>query len=161
MHAAEMTLLFAYNRWANQRIMEAARPITAEQFLAPSTFPQGSLRGTLGHMLRNEWGWCTRLRGGQPARPPSLRDEDFPTVAAMGMRWAEIEARTQAYIASLEDTDLTRIVTLGPDSALPVWQILMHLYTHSVQHRGEAAQMLTDQGHSPGDIDFFFFARDQ
>jgi uncharacterized damage-inducible protein DinB len=31
------------------------------------------------------------------------------------------------------------------------------LLIHSIQHRSEAAAMLTDFGRSPGDIDYIFF----
>jgi len=37
------------------------------------------------------------------------------------------------------------------------WHLMVHLVNHGTQHRSEAAVMLTDFGHSPGDIDFLFF----
>jgi uncharacterized damage-inducible protein DinB len=45
----------------------------------------------------------------------------------------------------------------GKTYPLVRWQMLQHLLLHSMQHRSEAALMLTDYGHSPGDIDFLFF----
>ena len=83
-------------------------------------------------------------------------------------RWNEAQAETQSYIAGLHDADLARVVpdlaraiSLESDVALTVWEVLMHLYTHSATHRSEMAQMLTDHGSSPGDIDYLDFALDQ
>ena len=39
--------------------------------------------------------------------------------------------------------------------------ILHHVVIHGMQHRSEAAAILTDYGHSPGNIDFIIFLRDQ
>lgn len=154
MHVADMTTLYAYNRWANQRLIAAAMLLSAEQFLAPSAFPHSSLRNTLGHMIRTEWAWCAVLRGDLSDPPPSLRNEAFLTAAVIEARWNAIQAETQSYLASLRDADLARVLPLQSGGALTVWQVLMNLYTHSAQHRGEVAQILTEHGCSPGDIDY-------
>jgi uncharacterized damage-inducible protein DinB len=36
---------------------------------------------------------------------------------------------------------------------LPLWQLLAHIANHGTQHRSEAAEMLTQIGRSPGDLD--------
>ena len=46
------------------------------------------------------------------------------------------------------------------DSPL-AWQTIMHVVTHGIQHRGEAATFLTGYGHSPGELDFDFFLLEQ
>jgi uncharacterized damage-inducible protein DinB len=36
---------------------------------------------------------------------------------------------------------------------------MMHVLFHGAQHRSEAAEMLTEYGFSPGELDFFVFLR--
>ena len=161
MQIAEMLTLYAYNRWANQRLIARAKLLSAEQFVAPSAFPHGGLRDTLGHLIRSEWHWYAVLRGESTATPPSLGNEEFATATVVEERWGAIEAATEAYIAGLNDGDLARVLPMRSGGALTVRQILVNLYTHNAQHRGELAQILTEQGHSPGDFDFVFFALEQ
>lgn len=40
----------------------------------------------------------------------------------------------------------------------PLWYFLIHMVTHSQQHRAESAQLLTQLGHSPDDLDFLDYA---
>jgi len=47
MNKQNIRVLYAYNRWANARILAAAATISAAQFLTPATFPHGGLRGKI------------------------------------------------------------------------------------------------------------------
>ena len=38
-----------------------------------------------------------------------------------------------------------------------LWQAMAHLVNHGTQHRTEAAAMLTELNHSPGDIDLIYY----
>lgn len=38
-----------------------------------------------------------------------------------------------------------------------LWRVLQHLIMHGMQHHSELAQLLTNEGKSPGDIDFIFY----
>jgi uncharacterized damage-inducible protein DinB len=40
-----------------------------------------------------------------------------------------------------------------------LWHLLLHLANHGTQHRSEAAVLLTDYGHSPGDLDLIVYLR--
>jgi len=47
--------------------------------------------------------------------------------------------------------------TSGKPLTKILWHAMAHLVNHGTQHRTEAAVMLTDFGHSPGDIDLIYF----
>ncbi|MGH2491533.1 MAG: DinB family protein, partial [Candidatus Limnocylindria bacterium] len=49
---------------------------------------------------------------------------------------------------------LARNADLDAGKQLPLWYFLVHMVTHSQQHRSESAQLLTQLGRSPGDVDF-------
>ena len=38
-----------------------------------------------------------------------------------------------------------------------IWQTILHVVAHGIQHRSEAAAILTGYGHSPGEMDFDLF----
>jgi uncharacterized damage-inducible protein DinB len=159
MNKQDIRMLYEYNRWANARILGAAAQISEAQFLAPMTFPHGSLRGTLVHTLFGEWIWRLRWLGS----PPLVRwqPEDFPTFASLKTRWLEEEIQLREFVEGLTETRLEAefdyVSTEGYPHRRVLWEAMLHLVTHGMQHRTEAAAMLTDMGHSPGDIDLIVF----
>jgi uncharacterized damage-inducible protein DinB len=58
----------------------------------------------------------------------------------------------RAYLAALSDEDAA-----GPFYDVILWQVIAHVAHHGMQHRSEAALLLTHFGHSPGDIDMVFW----
>jgi uncharacterized damage-inducible protein DinB len=155
--------LVNYNFWANERILLAADKVSEEQFLAPARFSWGGLRGTLTHTLNAEWTWRSRWQGVSPNAP--LRMQDFPTVAPLRVRWRAEQDAIRDFVERLTQRDLARLVKYtrisGGASAEPLWQLMVHLVNHGTQHRAEAAALLTEYGHSPGDLDFIVFVRER
>lgn len=163
MQTHEIILLYDYNYWANQRILQATERVSPEQFIAPTSHTYGSLRGTLVHILSAEWIWRSRWQGDSPTA--MLDPSDFPTPAALRVRWDSEEQQMRALLAALRDENLAGTVqyatTRGRPSAQVLWQLMWHVVLHGMQHRSEAAAMLTDYGQSPGDIDLIVFLREQ
>lgn len=156
MRVADMQDLFDYNAWANGRILTAAAGITDEQFIAPTRFPGASLRGCLLHVV-NALRFHLASWQEQPPRP-DLAAVDFPSVATLATQWMRDEAALRDFLTTLTDADLDRPRSLtftgdGVRITAPLWKLLIHNLNHATQHRSDAAQMLTDLGHSPGDLD--------
>jgi uncharacterized damage-inducible protein DinB len=156
--------LFDYNYWRNKKILSTAHDVTPEQFTAPNSFPSGSLHGTLVHTLGAEWIWRQRLQMGVSPKAIVAKDA-LPTLEAIQAKWAEEERETRAWLAALDDAALDEVkrynMTNGTPVADKLWQCLAHVVNHGTQHCSEMAQMLTDYGHSPGNIDYIYFLRER
>ena len=162
MNKDDILTLYKYNTWANARILNAAANVTHGQFLAPASFSHGGLRGSLVHTLFAEWIWRKRWEGNSPTT--WLHPEDFPTFESLRTRWRAEEKALTGFVDSVNEETLNNSVryrrTDGESRENILWHLMVHLVNHGTQHRSEAAALLTEFGHSPGDIDFIVFLRE-
>ncbi|HEV8656143.1 MAG TPA: DinB family protein [Candidatus Limnocylindria bacterium] len=159
MRQREIATLFDFSYWAHRRILATAARLTDAQFTLRSVIVGRDLRATLVHTLDVECSWRLRLqRRPEEEWRKSLPITDYRNVAALADHWKRDEAEMRQWVASLDDESLVRSADLDPKEQYPVWYYLLHMVTHSQQHRAEAAQLLTQLGQSPGDIDFLDYA---
>jgi uncharacterized damage-inducible protein DinB len=163
MNKQDIQLLYKYNSWANKRILDTAANVTQEQFLAPASYPHGGLRGTLTHALFAEWVWRVRWQGESPTQ--RLKPEDFPTFESLRTRWMEDEKLLLAFVHDVTDERLNDNFDYKNLQGEPfqriLWHAMAHVVNHGTQHRSEVAALLTDMGHSPGDLDLIYFVSEQ
>ena len=159
MNKQDILVLYKYNQWANAKILNAAVHVTQEQYVASALFPHGGLRGTLVHALFAEWIWRKRWEGISPR--VRLKPEEFPTFESLRTRWADEEKLLMTFVVGLTDERLDDQFEYTSTEGKPykriLWHAMAHLVNHGTQHRSEAAAMLTDFGHSPGDVDMIYF----
>jgi uncharacterized damage-inducible protein DinB len=163
MQVSDILTLYEYNYWANQHLLDVASQLSEAQFAAPVPVSHKSVRGTLVHVMSAEWLWRSRLQEG--VFPTAMLDEtDFPTVGALRLRWENEEQTMRAYLSSLTDEALNGVVhyrtTKGTPASMILWHALFQVINHGMQHRSEAAVVLTSYGYSPGDIDFTLYLRE-
>ncbi len=53
----DIQLLHEYDRWANNRVLQAVSAMSAEQFTRDLGGSFRSVRDTLVHIIGGEWGW--------------------------------------------------------------------------------------------------------
>lgn len=147
--------VYAYNAWANGRILDTAQRLDPAALLEATT-AAGSIRDILVHTAWAHWIWLERWQGESPR--VRWAPEDFSDLPALRARWGEVERDTARYLADVNESDLGREIAYanfaGETWRYPLWQALMHQVNHATQHRSEAALLLTEAGHSPGDLDF-------
>ncbi len=163
MNVDHLKQLYAFNYWARDRILEQTEKLDSVEFHLPVESNYGSLQATLVHTLSAEWVWRIRCQENQsPAA--LLAFEDFPSVASLQSFWQDEQEKMLGYLAELRDEDLDKTITYqrvsGPKRNNILWHILWHVINHSTEHRSEAASILTAFGHSPGNLDFIYYQRD-
>lgn len=161
MNKTDLQLLLDYTLWANRKLLEAATKLKPEQFAAPHRTTYGSLRGILLHMLGSMMIWRNRCLAGQWVTLP--RPEDFPDLALLTARLEQEQAALRQYIETQSDADLQRSIPYTTSKGLAYsdiqWMIFAHVCNHATQHRSEAAELLTEWGCSPGDLDLIVYLR--
>lgn len=156
----DMLLLIDYNYWATARVLGAAqRALEGERDLRASIYWQAILRAMI-HTMSAEWLWRVRCQERESPRK-GLDPRDYPTLEALRTRWQEEEQAMRAYVAGLNDAQLSGTVryanTKGVEFERVLWQILAHVVNHGTQHRAEVALLLTEMGYSSGDVDLIYF----
>ncbi len=152
-YATYLQSLVAYNRWADERIVAAADAVPDEEF-ARKGDDGLSIDGVLRHAVRTQIWWLGNWTGVQPPQFERSRD---------GRRRAYTDAhdRLDALVASTDDAAWERMVEFefqpGSPLHLPMWQTVAQVMLHGIQHRAEAAVLLTRAGHSPGNMDYILW----
>jgi len=155
--------LFDYNAWANNRALEAAAQLSDQQFTKPLGSSFSSVRDTLVHICGGEWIWYERFHDRTHSSLPS--HSEIQTVAALREHWQPQGEQLLAYVRSLTQSDLDRILEyqtlkFGP-SKNPLWQSLQHLANHGTYHRGQVATLLRQLGATPILTDLMHFYRER
>jgi len=170
MRVDEIKLLFDYNAWVDARFLAACARVSPELYAAPNPFNTGygGLRATMTHLLDNLWQWRITLQGyyNEPLANEAaydtteLHENAFATLDALRERWLIEQREMRAYLNTLTEETLNgtiRYVIPGVVREPVVWHILLDALFHAMQHRSEAAALLTTYGQSPGDYDLTLF----
>lgn len=107
MSVAWFVSLYAYDRWANNRILKSVACIEAEGFLADRGPGARSIRDTLTHTMLAHRFWLERWRG--VAAPSGMGDPAaYPDLASIRDAWAAVEDDTAAFLSLLPYLSHTR-----------------------------------------------------
>lgn len=122
--------LFAYDGWANQEVLAGLRA-------ARTPLPR-ALK-LMAHIFAAERGWLERLE----QKPQTLRAWPEFTAEDCERQAAELSALWKTYLAGSSEAELARPVTYQ-NSKGESWSsrkddILTHVITHSIHHRGQVA----------------------
>jgi uncharacterized damage-inducible protein DinB len=154
----DIVALFAYDRWANDRVLDACRRLTDAQYVAEPV----AVRATVEHIAVVTEMHVRTLAGGSE----DGAGVELATVDDAGRLLERAYRRFEELRPMLTPEWLGSMLTLrGHDDrigdyafTLPRWAMLRHTVTHSTYHRGQVASKLKRFGIEQANTDFFFWA---
>jgi uncharacterized damage-inducible protein DinB len=162
----DIQLLFEYDRWANNRVLQAASTLSVEEFTRDLGGSFRSMRDTLLHIVAGEWGWLTIWK--EPSlsstfvmdfwtRHSALFSPNaFPDLAAVQLKWAEVEREQVEFVNHVTDESLGRMLPVR-ETQISLAHLMQHLANHSTYHRGQVSLMMRQLAAEPLATDFAFF----
>jgi uncharacterized damage-inducible protein DinB len=158
----DFTSLFAFNRWANAKMLDACRKLTAEQYGAEPVPGWGSVRSTVYHIAVVTDGWLRALADDPDQSFPPEAEVQTPDDAARILERAD---RTlSSLLSALTPEQLTTPRTFsrrGRTAVLPPWMVLRHVVNHTTYHRGQVASKLKRFGIQQPETDLVYWAFEQ
>ena len=147
----DLELLLDYNYWARDRVLDAVRALTQEQYTRELTSSFPSIRETLVHIYSSEWVWYTRWQGTSPTERPPV--ETWPDVPALEPAWRELETQIRTFIRGLGTDGIHQEIDYRLMSGQPgrsaIWEMAQHFVNHGSYHRGQITTMLRQVGAAP------------
>ena len=149
--------LFAYDAWANRRVWACAASLSDEQFTDELDYSVGSIRTQILHTMAVQSWWVHFLATGEIRY---LDHDDYPTRATVPPGWDRVEAATAAYLSTLTDDGLNRMVR--PDhwgeaeQPVAVWQALFQIINHGTDHRAQTLAGIHRLGSTTAAQDYLF-----
>lgn len=161
MNAVSLLRSFAIqNACANARLHGACAALSREDFVAPrvSFFP--SIPQTLNHILIVDWYYVDALEGGGKGLAVFEREVPFPELEGLTAAQREVDRRLLTYVEGLvDDAALDRVVSMQRRDRVQrerAGDVLLHLMSHQIHHRGQVHAMLSGTPAPPPQLDEFF-----
>ena len=162
----DIHLLYEFDRWANNRVLQSVAALSAEEFTRDLGGSFRSVRDTLVHIVGCESAWLTCWKEPSPtsafvtdiwARNSTLFDPNaFPDLAAVQSKWAEVEREQVEFVNRVTSESLKRMLPVLT-SHISLTHLMQHLANHSTYHRGQVALMMRQLTAEPCATDFAMF----
>lgn len=162
----DLQLLYEFDRWANRGTLQAASALSVEQFTRDLGGSLRSVRDTLLHIIGSEWAWLTIWN--EPSVTSAFVSDIWPRldalfppnacpdVAAVQLKWAEIEREQLEFVNRVTDESLNRMIPVFT-TQIRLAHLMQHLANHSTYHRGQVALMMRQLAAVPVATDFAMF----
>ena len=158
----DVVALFAYDRWANRKVLDACRKLTAEQYAAEPVPGWSSVGSTVYHIALATVFNLRTLAGDPDDRIPA--EADLATVDDAARLLERAYRRFEELRPTLTPQRLHTVLTLravGRTFTLPRWAMLRHIVSHSTYHRGQVASKLKRLGVQQPETDFVYWVFEQ
>jgi uncharacterized damage-inducible protein DinB len=150
-----------FHRWATQRIVEAAQPLSAEQLHHDHGTAFKSLFGTLVHIYQADSAWIGRIHGNPDSQTSTYSPK--PDLEGLASDWFALLDRTVEWSAGLNEAEWNKIISYkdskGNSHQTPLLPIILHVVNHGSYHRGQVSSLLRQSGFSAPNTDLINFYR--
>lgn len=139
-----------YNRWMNEKLLEASAGLSDEERKLDRGAPFRSIHGTWNHLLLADQVWLGRFRN-QPFQVKSLADEIVSDFEELRRERARVDDEIDAYLAELTEERLAQpfsftFFTTPQRRSYPLWIVVQHIFNHQTHHRGQLTTLLEQAG---------------
>jgi uncharacterized damage-inducible protein DinB len=158
----DLVSLFAFNRWANGKMLDACRKLAPEQYAAEPVPGWTSVRATVHHIAIVTDGWLRALAGEVDQSFPA--EADLPTVEDAERLLERAYQTFDALLPTLSPEARAAPRTLsrrGRTVVLPPWAVLRHVVNHTTYHRGQVASKLKRFGIQQAETDLVYWVFEQ
>lgn len=154
--------LFAFNRWANDKMLDACRKLTPEQYVAEPAPGWSSVRFTVWHIVIVTEGWLRTLANESDLGFPPENEVATPDAAAavLDRAYRVFDSLLPTLTQEVLATPRT-ISRRGRTAVLPPWLVLRHIVNHTTYHRGQVASKLKRFVIQQAETDLVYWAREQ
>ncbi len=162
--AAHFRHMARNNAWSNHRLYGAVARLSEAEYRATrvSFFP--TIPMTLSHILIVDWYYIDALAEEGRGYDVFVADEPYAGFAELAAAQQASDRKLMAFCDRLTPGDLERKVILDrrergrfPET---IPDVLGHLFTHQIHHRGQVHAMLSGTSVEPPQLDEFFLAED-
>ena len=158
----DFATLFAFNKWANAKMIEACRKLTPEQYVAEPVPGWGSIRSTVYHIAVVTDAW---LRGlAEDPNQSFATEAEVPTLNDAAALLERAYRTLDALLPTLTPERMAAPRTFsrrGRTLVLPPWMVLRHVVNHTTYHRGQVASKLKRFGIQQAETDLVWWAKEQ
>jgi uncharacterized damage-inducible protein DinB len=154
--------LFAFNRWANSKMLDACRKLTPEQYAAEPAPGWSAVRSTVYHLAVVTDLWLQALAGDPDSSVPT--EAELPSVDDAERILDRAYGVLDALLQNLGPKDLAtprRFSRWEWTVVVPPWLVLRHVVNHTTYHRGQIASKLKRFGVQQPETDLVFWATEQ
>jgi uncharacterized damage-inducible protein DinB len=150
-----------YNRKANAAVFDAVSKMGAEQLQHPIKAHYPTIVHTLGHTLRSDIKWLSRLSPFRPSPVPKDAALRFSTGEAIDPGKVAADLAGFVDLRARVDDAIVAVVEAIPEEAFAkdidiewgssrigrvLWQLLIQWFNHQTHHRGQASIQLDELG---------------
>lgn len=147
--------LYAYNAWANARVVDSLRPLTEEQYVRELGGGWPSIRATWVHIAGATDAWARRFSGTDATSLP--KESELPNLEDAISLANDAQHRLEAFLSALSPGRVAGPFSWknlkGEEKTAPFWAVLRHVVNHASYHRGQVSSMVKRVGGAPKSTD--------